>query len=94
LQAPFALPTGSHTQATSTGTGDVKTLAAPPSAKGFLFSALTNGVYFTLDGSVPSSSNGLHSPAGTAPVFIPLGKDIKFAADTAGNAIVSVIWCG
>lgn len=94
MQAPFALPAGSHAQATSTGTGNVQTINAPPSAKGFLFTVQTNGIYFTLDGSTPSSSNGLHSVAGTAPVFIPLGKNINFASDAAGNAVVNVIWCG
>jgi len=93
LQAPFQF-IAPHVQATSTGTADAKTLASPPGAKGFLISVMTNGAYFTFDGTTPSSTDGLHIVAGTAPVFIPIGKSITFASDTAGNAVVSVAWCG
>lgn len=94
MQAPFGLPTNSHAQATSTGTSDNHVLTPPSSAKGFLFSVVTNGIYFTLDGSAASSSNGLHAPAGTAPVFIPLGRSINFVSDNAAGSTLSVIWCG
>lgn len=94
MQAPFALPQGAHAQATSTGTTDVHTINAPASAKGFLFTAQNNGAYFTFDGTAPSSTNGLHVVAGAAPVFIPLGKNITFASDAAGNAVINVVWCG
>lgn len=92
MQAPFA-PLGIG-QATSTGTANVQTLNAPASAKGFLYSVFTNGIYFTVDGSTPSSSNGLHAPAGTAPVFIPFGKNISFVSDNVAGSTLSVIWCG
>jgi len=93
LQAPFQF-LAPHVQATSTGTADAHTLSAPAGAKGFLISVMTNGAYFTFDGTTPSSSDGLHIVAGTAPVFIPIGKSITFASDTAGNAVVSLAWCG
>lgn len=92
MQAPFQFL--SHVQGTSTGTGDVHTVTAPSGAKGFFITVQTNGIYFTWDGTSPSSTNGLHAVAGAAPVFIPIGKNFQFASDAAGNAVVNVAWCG
>lgn len=94
MQAPFALTSNPHATATSTGTSNQQTLTPPSGAKGFFYTLQTNGAYVTFDGSVPSSSNGLHFMAGSAPVFIPMGKTLNFVSDAAGNAVLSVMWCG
>lgn len=93
MQAPFGLPTTNpHAQATSTGTADVKTFSPPGGAHGFFITVQTNPVYLTLDGTTPSSTNGLHVIKDAAPVFIPASKTISVASDTAGNAVVNVLW--
>lgn len=93
MQSPFGLPTANpHVQATSTGTGDVHTLTPPAGSHGFFITVQTNPIYLTLDGTAPSSTNGLHVIKDSAPIFIPAGRPINFAADTAGNAVVNILW--
>ena len=92
MEAPYGLPANSHQQVTSTGTSDVHTLSRPSRASGVFITVQTNNVYLTLDGSVPSSSNGLHVVKDTAPIFLPFGENVKVASDTAGPATVSAIW--
>jgi hypothetical protein len=70
----------------------VQTLNPPDGAHGFFVTVETNPVYMTFDGTAPSSSNGLHVQKDTAPIFIPASKPLKFASDTAGNAVVNILW--
>lgn len=93
MQAPFGLPTTNpHVQVTSTGTSDVHTVNPPAGAHGFFCTVQTNPVYMTLDGTTPSSTNGLHVVKDSAPIFIPAGKPVNLASDTAGNAVVNILW--
>jgi hypothetical protein len=89
----LAQGTASHAQATSTGTANVQSFANPgQGCRGFLITVATNGCYLTLDGSTPSSSNGLAIPPGVAPVLIPVGKSVKVASQAAGNSVVQIVW--
>lgn len=82
-----------HVSATSTGTANVQTLAAPTASSGFYIAAETNGIRFTLDGTTPDGTNGVPVAAGAAPLFVPVGRrDIKFVSQAAANATAHVLW--
>lgn len=81
-----------HDSATSTGTANVQTITAPASANACMVSAETNGARLTFDGGTPDATNGLMIAAGGAPLFIPLGRDIKFVSQAAANSVVHVLW--
>lgn len=87
----FAL---SQVQATSTGTGNVQSAAAPANAINCILSAETNAVRFTLDGSTPTSANGHVLPTGAVPFYVPTGWQgtIKFCSTVAGNATLNITW--
>lgn len=84
----------STTQVTSTGTADVKTATAPTSTGGCYITVETNAARVTLDGSAPSSSNGIVIQKDSAPCYMPLksGTVIKAASTIAANSIVNVAW--
>lgn len=65
-----------------------------PGARAVVISVATNLAYVTLDGSTPSSTNGLKVAAGTAPIFIPVNPrfGIKALSSAAGGSIVDVLW--
>lgn len=81
-----------HAQATSTGTGDPKTLTAPDNATGVFMTVLTTDARVTFDGTTPTSSNGLIVPDGGLPTFFPLGRDIIFTSTAGANSVVDVLW--
>lgn len=83
-----------HANATSTGTGDVKTIAAPAGAVAAFISVETNSCWLTVDGTTPTTTNGLVLPKDTVPFFLPVGhpRSIKFAASVAGNSELNVMW--
>lgn len=91
-----APPTGQtpHKAATSTGTGDVKTITKPEYAMGMYVSAKTTAARVTFDGSAPNpgTSNGQVIPAGGIPVFFPFAVDVKFCSDIAGNAELDILY--
>lgn len=91
----LAIATGQDPQEsdTSTGTADVKTITAPPSANAFMLACETNGIRFTLDGTTPDGTNGIPVAAGAAPLFVPVGRrNIQFVSQAAGNATAHVLW--
>lgn len=81
-----------HVQKTSTGTADTQTATAPAFAVGCLLTVETTAARVTFDGSTPTSTNGLVIPAGTTPIFIPLGRTIKIRSTAAANSVVNVLW--
>lgn len=81
-----------HAQATSTGTGDVKTLARPASAIAVYLTVTTNAARVVFDGSTPSSTNGILVPTGVLWLFEIGGSDIKFASSIAANSVVDALW--
>lgn len=82
-----------HEQVTSTGTANVQTLTAPPGAKAVLLACLTNGCYFTVDGSTPTAVNGMTLPSGALPLLLPVNGDIKVASQqAAASSVVNALW--
>lgn len=92
LQPLGPTPSDAHAQETSTGLADVQTLVAPEGARAVLLTASTNGCYLTVDGSTPSSTNGIPLPAAGVPYLLPIPGDIKFASQAAGNSVVNALW--
>ena len=77
-----------HVSATSTGTSNVQTVTVPSTCKGMYIACVTNGGYFTFDGTTPDSTNGIPIQDGLAPVFFPVGAtSVKFVSDFAGNCV-------
>ena len=79
-------------QATSGNTGDVQTLAKPGRATAALVCVRTNDCYLTVNGTTPSSSNGLPIIAGATALLIMVGADIKFASSAGSNSVLNVLW--
>lgn len=81
-------------QATSTGTGDVKTLTPPPDTSACLISVETTSARMTFDNSTPAAGNGHVFPTAQVPqmMLIGAGSVIQFASTAAANAIVNVTW--
>lgn len=81
-------------QATSTGTGDVKTLTPPPDTSAALISVETTSARMTFDKSAPAAGNGHVFPTAQVPqmILIGPGSEIRFAATAAANSIVNVTW--
>lgn len=79
-------------QATSTGTGDVKTITTPQGCTTIAICAETTAARVTFDGSAPASGNGVVIPSGSIPLLMPMRKGvaIKFASAVAGNSVVNV----
>ena len=91
----YDLPLGAvdpHVSATPTSTVDVKTITAPKDAGGFLITCETTGCRFTIDGTTPDATNGIPLAAAAAPLFVPLGRDIKVVSQAAANSVVHVLW--
>ena len=84
----------SQEEATSTGTGDVKTLTPPGDASAALISVETTAARMTFDGSTPAAANGHVFPAAQVPqtVLIGAGSVIKWISTAAANSIVNVTW--
>jgi hypothetical protein len=94
----YTLPAANpHTQVTSTGTADVKTITLEKATSAIVVDAKTNTGFLTFDGSTPSSSNGQVIIAGASPVTLPLGfychsgHQVKWASSVAGNAILDLL---
>jgi hypothetical protein len=88
------------TSTTSTGTGDVKTVA-PASGKravGVWISVETTDARVTFSGATPgvSTGPGIVVKAGASPQFYPFAigpnSPLKFASNAAGNSLVSVVF--
>lgn len=78
---------------TSTNTTDYKTITKPVGANACFISVKTTAARLSFDGTNPdSATNCLYIPAGTAPVFFPFATDIIFAADSAANSVLTVLW--
>lgn len=91
MQLPFS--PASLVQSTSTGTADVKTLAAPAGATGVLITVLTTSCWMTFDGSTPTAANGLIVQAAAAPLYLSIAcANIKFASTAAAASVVNVQW--
>lgn len=85
----------STAQATSTGTGDVKTIAVPANAHTAILSAETNDARVTFDGSTPSATNGLeilHTGSSVGPYPVTPGGSVKVASTAAGNCILDAVF--
>lgn len=90
-EVPYGIAnTTPHVNA-SPATGSTSTFKPPDGAKSCWITVTTQGVYATWDGTTPSSTNGLHIPAGGMPWFCPHGLTILMRADTTG-AVVNVLW--
>lgn len=94
MRANVFRPTASpHQQATSTGTADVQTLTLPATTQAVFLSVETTGCYLTVDGTTPSSSNGIFLPTGVLH-FVPLGPGltVKFASSAAAVSKVNALY--
>ena len=95
-------PSTPHEAATSTGPGNVQTIAPPAhptnpdgtDAAACFVTVKTTAARVTFDGSTPDDSPpvGLVIPAGTIPVYFPFAKTINFMSDVAGNSELNVLW--
>ena len=87
-------PVTPHVEATSTGTADVKDVVAPAGATAFLVTVATTSARMTVDGSAPSTTNGLIIPLAAQPLLIPIGhpRTARFASAVAGTSVVDVLW--
>jgi len=81
-----------HVQATSAGTADIKTIAAPKDAVACLIDVATTDARVTFDGSAPSATNGLIVKAGQQPIYVGVGKAVMFASTAAAASIVDLLW--
>jgi hypothetical protein len=98
LGTSYVLPSANvHTQVTSTGTADVKTITLEPGSSAMLVDAKTNAGFLTFNGSTPSATNGLPIVNGAQPVLIPLGwyahsgHQVKWASSVAGNSVLDLL---
>lgn len=87
-------PTGGHAQkVTAALTSDVQTFSQPGNGKAFFIMAAGQDIYMTLDGTVPSSTNGLLIPKAGLPTFFPVTcATIKVSPTAATAATVDVLW--
>ena len=94
MPKPFTLVSNLTAQATSTGTADVKSLDTSTHASSVMITVETNAARVTLDGTTPSTSNGIVIPKDALPLLLPVGDGttIKFVSTIAGNSIVDAIW--
>lgn len=84
------LPSGlSQTSLTSSA---ASTVTQKTGSTAFMVQAITNNVYWTFDGSTPSSTNGMTIIAASQPLVLPIGAagglTHKFQAAT-GTAVVN-----
>lgn len=88
-QKPMAL-VGAH--ARNASLSSAATLATPAGANVLMIQALTQNVRYTLDGSVPTASQGFRLSAGTL-TTIPVGNGttVKIIEET-GSASVEYQW--
>jgi hypothetical protein len=80
-----------HAQASSSGTANVQTLTAPPSASACLVTVETTGCYAVFNGTTPSATNGIFIPTGVV-VTLPVAQSISFASSAAAASKVNVVW--
>lgn len=97
------VPAGSHSSATSTGTGNIQSQAAPAHAAKMFVTVLTTAARVTFDGTDPGAgaAPGIVLPAGFAGLleFAPKGTSanpntivVKHASNAAGNSELSIVW--
>lgn len=86
--------TSPHQQASTTGETD--SITPPAGAEGFFVTVTTEDCYMTVDGSTPSSSNGLRLVAEAGPVFLPIvpagGEALKFVSISGSASVVNVLF--
>ncbi len=86
-----------HTQTTSTGTADVKTITLEPNCSAIVCAAKTNPGFLSFNGSTPSSSNGIAIAVSAQPALLPCGyyshsgHQLKWASSAAGNAVLDLL---
>lgn len=80
--------------ATSTGTGDIKTLVPPKNANACEISAKTTNARVTFNGVNPGAGTapGQVIAAGAQPVLFPFAHTIKFVSEAAANCELNVLW--
>lgn len=84
--------TAFFTQLTSTGTTNSQTATRPAGATGFFIQVGTTSGYITLDGSTPSSSNGLLIVKDQLPLFFPVAPTITLRSSAGANCVASIQW--
>lgn len=93
VQYTYGIPSTSFfTQLTSTGTTNSQTATPPAGAVGFFIQVGTTSGYITLDGSTPSSSNGLLIAKDQLPMFIPVAQTIILRSSAGANSVASIQW--
>ena len=81
-----------HISGTVADNTTVTAVDLPAGTRAICIQAQTNGVWFTLDGTTPSTSNGLFLPAGTMPLFLPIGaSQLKWISAVAAGAQVDIL---
>lgn len=92
----YAIAADSHDQLTSTGTADVASATMVDGTTAFYIQAITVDCYLTVDGTTPSSTNGLRIYAGQMPFFVPLGDagnaTVKVASVSGSTSTVNIAW--
>ena len=89
----YGVPSTSFfTQLTSTGTSNSQTATPPAGAHGFFIQVGTTSGYITLDGSTPSSTNGLLITKDQLPFFIPIAQTIILRSSAGANSVASIQW--
>lgn len=93
----YVVPQGdasAHDNAVSTGTGDLKTLAAPRWANACFLCVETSNARVTFSGEDPGAgvAPGLIIVAGGQPVFFPFAHDIEFVSEGPGSSEMNVLW--
>ena len=93
VQYTYGVPSTSFfVQLTSTGTTNSQTATPPAGAVGFFIQVGTTSGYITLDGSTPSSSNGLLITKDQLPMFIPVAQTIILRSSAGANSVASIQW--
>lgn len=80
------VPVGAHTATTLSGSAT--TLTVDASADGVLMQAIAQNIYYTLDGSTPTSGNGFTLYAGGDPLRVPKNSDIAIKVLRAASGAV------
>jgi hypothetical protein len=89
----YGIPSTSFFQQISSADTTTTATATPPAqAHGFFIQVGTTSGYITLDGSTPSSSNGLLITKDQLPLFIPVGQKILLRSSAGASSVASIQW--
>lgn len=92
IRFSYGVRAGHFTQLTSTGTTNSQTATVPAGAHGFLIHVGTTSGYITMDGSTPSSTNGLLITKDQLPLFIPVAQTIILRSSAGASSVASIQW--